>query len=159
MTSRPPPIVRAAEPDDLPALMRMARAFYAASPCIHYIPFCPESMAETMTRLATDPGACLLVGEVDGETVAMIAGVSVTHYVNANHLTAQELFWWCDPSARGSGVALKLLAALEEWARKIESRTMFISSTANLEPDKLARFYRRKGFDAVDLSYAKSLEN
>lgn len=159
MTSRASPIVRPAEPADLPALMRMARAFYAASPCIHYIPFCPESMAETMTRLATDPGSCLLVGDVAGEVVAMIAGVSVTHYVNANHLTAQELFWWCDPSARGSGVAFALLAALEDWARKIESRTMFISSTANLTPDKLARVYRRKGFDVIDLNYAKNLEN
>jgi GNAT superfamily N-acetyltransferase len=151
--------VRPAEPDDLPALMRMAQDFHAASPCAPYIQFCPASMADTFHRLAVNDEACLLVGEVGGEVLGMIAGVATPHYVNAVHTTTQELFWWVDPAARHTRVGLRLLQAFEDWARAVGSRTLFMASTATLTPDKLARFYRRKGYGAVDVNYAKNLEN
>lgn len=159
MSIRPSPIVRPARPEDLPALLRMLRAFHAASPCIDYIPFCHVSMVETAIRLSTDPKSCFLVGEVESEVHAMIAGVSSPHYVNAAHFTAHELFWWVDPEARSTRVGVRLLEAFEDWAKSIGSSTLFMASTVTLTPEKLARFYRRKGYDAVDVNYAKNLES
>lgn len=151
--------VRPAEPDDLPALMRMAEQFHAASPCASYVPFCPASMADTFHRLAVGDSSCLLVGQNGGKVQGMIAGVASPHYVNAAHTTTHELFWWVDPAARHTRIGLRLLQAFEDWAKQAGSATLFMASTATLEPDKLARFYRRKGYGAVDVNYAKNLEN
>jgi GNAT superfamily N-acetyltransferase len=151
--------VRPAEPDDLPALMRMAEQFHTASPCAAYIPFCPASMADTFHRLAVGETSCLLVGDVGGEVLGMIAGVASPHYVNAAHTTTHELFWWVDPAARHTRTALRLLQAFEDWAMAIGSSTLFMASPATMTPDKLARFYERKGYGAVDVNYAKNLEN
>lgn len=151
--------VRPAEPDDLPALMRMTQDFHAASPCASYVPFCPASMADTLHRLAVNDESCLLVGEVGGEVLGVIAGVASPHYVNAAHTTTQELFWWVDPAARHTRVGLRLLQAFEDWAKQVGANTLFMASTATLTPDKLARFYQRKGYGAVDVNYAKNLEN
>lgn len=151
--------VRPAEPDDLPALMRMTEQFHAASPCAAYIPFCPASMADTIHRLAVEDTSCMLVGEVSGEVLGMIAGVSSPHYVNAAHTTTHELFWWVDPAARHTRLGLRMLQAFEDWAKRIGSGTLFMASTATLTPDKLARLYERKGYGAVDVNYAKNLEN
>lgn len=152
-------VVRPAEPDDLPALMRMTQEFHAASPCSTYIPFCPASMADTLHRLAVSDSSCLLVGAVGGDVQGMIAGVASPHYVNAAHTTTHELFWWVDPKARHTRLGLRLLQAFEDWAKQMGSGTLFMASTATLTPDKLARFYQRKGYGAVDVNYAKNLEN
>lgn len=152
-------VVRPAEPDDLPALMRMTEQFHAASPCATYIPFCPASMAGTLHHLAVGDDCCLLVGEIDAEVQGVIAGVASPHYVNAAHKTTHELFWWVDPAARHTRMGLRLLQAFEDWARSVGAGTLFMASTATLEPEKLARFYQRKGYGAVDVNYAKNLEN
>jgi len=150
--------VRPAQASDIKALMRMAESFHAASPCNGLIEFDPVSMANTFRTLATEPRACLLVAEVDGDVCAMVAGVLAGHYVNESHLVAQELFWWADEEARGSSAGPRLLSAFEDWARDEGASTVIMASTSTLTPEKLARYYERKGYRPVDVNYAKNLE-
>ena len=151
-------VIRPAHASDLPALMDMAADFYAASPCTDIIEFDPVSMSNTFRRLATTSSACLLVGQVDGEAMAMIAGALSEHYLNSKHIIAQELFWWSDPRARGTGAAIRLLQGFEDWAREQGAGTVIMASTSTLAPQKLARLYARRGYKSVDVNYAKRLE-
>jgi GNAT superfamily N-acetyltransferase len=54
-----------------------------------------------------------------------------------------------DPSARGSGVAVAVLRALEEEARGLGARRVVLE-TGTRQPDAI-RFYAREGYDEVPL--------
>ena len=150
--------IRPAKPDDLPELMRMAHLFHDAS-CYGHIKLCESSLATTFEKLATHERGLLLVGEIDGAIVAMSGAIAQPHWFNERHLIGQELFWWCDPAARGKGVALRLMKAMEEWARTVGCKTFCMASTANLEPEKLRRFYQRRGYVPQDIYYAKEVNH
>lgn len=150
--------IRTAQPEDLPALMRMAQDFHAASPAVETVQFCPRSMAETFQSLATGDRSILFVAD-DEElgVIGMIAGVFYPHYLNAMHIAAQELFWWCDPSARGKGAGLALIKAMEDWAKDIGAKTLYMASTSNPNAEKLAKLYQRRGFSKHDIYFAKRI--
>jgi len=54
-----------------------------------------------------------------------------------------------DPSARGSGVAVAVLRALEEEARGLGAHRVVLE-TGTLQPDAI-RFYAREGYEQVPL--------
>ncbi|WP_328914132.1 MULTISPECIES: GNAT family N-acetyltransferase [unclassified Streptomyces] len=54
---------------------------------------------------------------------------------------------YVDPASRGSGVAPRLLLALEEWARD-RSWTSLRLETGNAQPDAI-RFYTRSGYTRI----------
>ena len=151
--------IRPAIPSDLPKIMQMLRNFYDASCYGGVVDFCERSCADTIAELARSPKHIVLVGEVGGDVVSMAAAVSMPHWANAKQLVAQEMFWWCEPSARGSGIALRLLGGLEAWARSMHCHSFCVASTATneLKPDKLATLYKRRGFVPQDIFYAKRL--
>lgn len=53
------------------------------------------------------------------------------------------------PEARGSGVAVAVLRALEEEARRLGARSVALE-TGTLQPDAI-RFYEREGYESIPL--------
>lgn len=151
------PLIRRALPADLPALRRMAQAFHSASCYAQNVPLDLGSFAETVAGLASGTGGVVLLAERQGEPCGMAAAVAMRHWFNASHVTGQELFWWVDEGARGTGAGFALLAGLEDWARAAGCQTFCVASTANLTPEKLARVYRRRGYVPQDIFYRRTL--
>lgn len=151
------PTVRQARPDDMPELQRMAQAFHAVSGYADYAPLNLDTFASTIANLATSDASVVLVADTGNALCGMAAASATRLWFNSAHTTGQELFWWVDEAARGTGAGFALLRALEDWARGMGCGTYVMFSTANLAPEKLAKVYKRRGYAPHDIQYLRRL--
>ena len=146
-------MLRRATPHDIEACLAMCRCFYDESG-LREQPYDESSMRVTLDRLMGSEGGLLLLTEVDGALTGMAAALAYPSYFNGLSV-AQELFWWVRPERRGTSDGVRLLKAIEEWAkdRGCVSLTMIclpIESPAE-------SVYQRCGYRACERSYIKEL--
>lgn len=142
-------MVRAADALDLPELLAMCRRFHAASGYASF-GFDEAGMLDTLNR--TMRMGCVLIA--DG---GMLAGVVYPIFFNPSHLQAQELFWWVDEEARGSGVGKELKDAFEAWARDNGCRSVSMLCLETLDADRVEKMYLRDGYRATERAFVKEL--
>jgi GNAT superfamily N-acetyltransferase len=75
--------------------------------------------------------------------------------VNSSDLVATEMFWYSDKNARGCGLAL--FSAFERWAKENGAKHAIMVHLSNSMPEKLRRFYGKKGYCEVDTHYMKEI--
>lgn len=133
--------------EDLPALLRMGRAF-----CEALGEDCDTgTMQATAVNLIDNPMGVMLV-----EDGGMAGALCYPHFFNASRLIAQELFWWVEPGARGRGVGVKLLHDLEQWALNMGAERLLMVSMASLP--NVGVLYERKGYRAFEQTWIKELQ-
>lgn len=147
--------VRAATPDDIPACLEFGQRFFDESGFSAETAFDAESTEATFRHLINSEDGAMLVAVNDGEIVGMAAALAYPHYFNVNSRTAQELFWWVAPSARGGTAGVRLLQALETWARGKGCTTLSMVCLTIDSPAE--RIYARMGYRATERSYIKRL--
>lgn len=109
-------------------------------------------MRRTLLQLMSNDDAALFVA--DGGIAAALA---YPHYFNAASKTAQELFWWVRPDKRGGPTGIRLLRAIEEWARGRGCKTLSMICLPALKESPAERVYQRTGYRASERSYIKRL--
>lgn len=92
-------------------------------------------------RLET-PGTYNVVASLDERTVGMASGVPGDGGV------CELRSVWVGPDARGLGVADRLIAAVETWARQSDATTLKLAVIPGNEP--AVALYRRNGFVLTD---------
>ncbi len=139
-------MTRLATLNDIDACVRMGGSFAQLAK----VTADESSMRETLERLV-DSGALF----VDGDPVSAMAAVLIyPHYFNRDQISAQELFWWVDESARGTGVGRRLLNAIESAARDAGAHSLTMVSLAANPVEKL---YEAAGYVAQESSFVKVL--
>jgi RimJ/RimL family protein N-acetyltransferase len=146
--------VRQATEMDIPQIVDMAGAFFFEMRAVE-LSFDEESAADTAMKLITSDDGSLIVAEMDGKLVGMAGAIAFSHYMSASNKVAQEMFWWVDKEHRGGIVAMRLLRAMEDWAKErgCSSLTMIclpIDSPAE-------EIYKRTGYRPLERSYIKEL--
>lgn len=144
-------MIREASVEDIPRLVEMAEAFHALSP-YQGVAFDGDSFARSIERYLSDPCWTVKVLDEDG-VVGLAIAVVQAFYFNEDEITAQELMWWVDPDSRGGG--LRLLYALEGWARDKGAKTLAMGDVPGLR--SLESLYRRRGYEPADNLYIRSL--
>lgn len=92
----------------------------------------------------------ILLTEKDGIPVGMV-GVTVLPHMLTGRPYGAEVFWWCNPEARGHG--LRLLKAAERWAEAHGAETMqFVAPTPDVE-----RLYQHLNYAKIETAYEKDL--
>lgn len=71
-------------------------------------------------------------------------------------LVAQELFWYVEPDA-GFKAAVGLYKELETWAKTRGAKRLNMACVCNKHMSSLRRFYEKRNFRPVDVSYFKDL--
>lgn len=150
------PTIREAVAADLEHVLALARNFFAATSYADIIDFDDQSFIGTFNHLIQGGGVCL-VGEMDGQILGFTGAMAYPFYFNANHKTGQELFWWVEPQARGSGLGSHMFKALEQWARDQGCKTFSMIALDSLRPEAVAKVYRRSGYLPSEHSYIKEL--
>lgn len=150
MLHAPSFVIRDATYDDIPQLLAMGERFAEATGLSDIIPY-DAATVENLFRLLIDgDNGILLI--TDGGAVGALMFPAM---INANHITAQELFWWVDPDKRGHGV--RLMRALEEAARERGAQSLMMSTIGALDNDGLAAFYERNGYRRADRNFLGAL--
>lgn len=136
-------MIRRAVPEDIHAILAMGQAFFEETGWDKHADFDARSFAYSC-GLIMDHGV-FLVAERDGQPVGMAAAGISPAYWNRNVLTAQELFFYCNPANR-KGTGRNLMEALEH-AVKARGVVLFsMSAEEGLRAEALGRLYRSRQY-------------
>lgn len=150
-------MIRHATTDDIPALIKCGREFFAEAAVLGgcNVRFSEHKLAATLADIIGKEGAIVLVAEYDGEIVGGLAAVAFPYYF-ADGMTAQELFWWIDPARRGGLTGIKMLHMVESWARELGCDTLTMIAIA-IPDSPASRIYLREGFKVLEAHFMKEL--
>lgn len=146
-------MVRALTVDELPEAALMGPAFFAEGK----LPgsFVPAVFVTKWSWLIENGIGFILGLFREGKLCGAFGGIA-TEDLNDGVKVANECFWFVKPEARGRG--FELLLAYEEEARRLGCARCSMIHLINLQPEKLAEVYERRGYRAVETSYFKELK-
>jgi ribosomal protein S18 acetylase RimI-like enzyme len=149
-------MIRAATPDDMPALLKMGAAFFVEAGLpdkgVTFDGLTFEVFCATLGQ-----HGLLLVAEGKQEVVGMIGVALAPAFWNAGVTLAQECFWYVDPSCRKGKFGPALL---DEMQRQAAARGAILCSMVaehGLRGDAVGQLYRRKGFAPAESTYWKRI--
>jgi hypothetical protein len=153
-------MLRLATLSDIPALIIMLKDFQLEAGCYGNITPCDVSLDKSLRFFMLSGRSAVIVGEVDGELIAMTGIMLSPSWFNENQTVARELFWYIKPAFRNIGrLAIQMFNWLEKWAVDVRANELAMARTSTLSPEKLDKFYRKKGFSPADSYYTKGLKN
>lgn len=148
-------MIRPAVISDLARLQDMGARFFAASGLDRWFHYKPRCFSQVCANFMTSDKAVILVGEGQMGAIAMAAALAYPCWFDAEHLTAQELFWWVDPTQRGGPMGAHLRQGLEDWARGKGCLTMEMGALEAARPEALAHLYERQGYGPKERVFCK----
>ncbi len=150
-------MIRAATPDDLPALLEMGRVQFLGSEWHKRDPaaFDDESFLAYLEQL-TESGLLLVADS--GERVVGMFGANISALIcNRNLLLLLGTLWYCEPEFR-KDAGLALLEAAEQIAKARGVRFSVVSVDNDDEHSAaLNRLYRRVGYQPTEQVYLRGL--
>lgn len=149
--------IRQLDADSIPAYVDMLAAFHATCPVSELITFDPEGTAEFLRTAITNDNFLALYAEVDGAPVGIASAAIYPMYFNPSALAAQEMWWWIEPSHRGSGAARGMFKALENWAAAYGATALFMVALHNDNVERMGKLYARSGYKPMERTFVKGL--
>lgn len=150
-------IVRRAEIDDLPEYIRLGRRFHAASPVSTAIPFDPQGFGIFYLNSLHNPNVGLWLAEQDGKVLGVAGVMLYPMYFSPSNLVAQELWWWLEPEARGTGAGGKMHEMIEAWALENGASALFMIALEDDNSSKMESLYVRKGYKPMERTFIKEV--
>ncbi len=153
-------MIRAAVPDDLPALLEMGRAFFDEAGHAAEHPFCEHSFGKTL-RLLGEAGLLLVVDQ-EGDVIGMAAADVAPAFWNHAIKMGREAFFYVRPKHR-TGLGKLLIKALED-VSLAHGATVFdlVAERGSPRPDSkitrgeaLGRLYQAHGYALAESTYRK----
>ena len=149
-------MIRRATKADIPALTFMGRKFFEESGFGAEMVFDEESLRKTLEHLLdSDDGVVFIAIGANGRPIGGAGAMAYPYYFNLACRAGQELFWWIDPEIRGGLVGIRLLHALEAWAKERGCRTFTMISLPAIGDSPAARIYPRMGYRPSEHSFIK----
>lgn len=146
--------VRLATLEDIPEILKFAKAFMKASP-YRLMTFDPKKGKDFLTSLIDSPlsEGVVLLALKDGKPVGFLVGVASQPVFSSNKFS-MELGWWVEPEHRGCRGALLMYAAYEDWAKRVGCSHIQGAYLPGVSPD-LDKFYKKRGYVLTESSYVK----
>ncbi len=146
---------------DLDCLEDFGEKFHAASPLAAVSEFDrPSFRAMATSYIMGFKGGvdgCLLVASDQGKAVGFLMAMVYPCWFNENIKTGQDLVWWIEPEYRSFKLARAMFDALEHWAREQGAHFFIMALTESMDPERLGRWYERRGYKLTERHYAKDL--
>jgi len=149
-------MIRIATSADLPRIVEMAEKFFRQTKMYSVTGFDEESIKKTFSFLDGEKGVCYVL-EIDGHVVGMVGALAYEFYMNLSIRIGQELFWWVDDDHRGSSGSIKMMKAIEEWAKKAGCVSFAMIALDGIDHEKVCSIYSRLGYSKSEYVYVKEL--
>ncbi len=150
-------IVRQANEHDADGYTEAAAKFHSASPMHGVIAFDPDGYKQFFLQSLKNDSVGIWVCEVDNKVAGICGAISYPLYFNPSSLVVQELWWWLDPVARGSGAGSKMFKQIEQWAKAKNADALFMIALEDERASKMERLYARAGFKPMERTFIKEV--
>src|SRR5579863_550318 len=145
-------LIRELQIPELGKLTECAREFYASSRFLEE--FDPARFRKIWTELMETGAGVIFSCEKEGCIAGAIGGI-IHKDIYGHSLIAEEFFWFVQEEYRGDGLLLYL--AFEKWAIARGAASIQMVHLLDLMPEKVAKFYRRQGYEPIETRYSKKL--
>jgi GNAT superfamily N-acetyltransferase len=145
-------MIRRASIADLARLEPVAAEFYKASKFLKT--FSIDKFSAIWRQFIEADFGVIFIAEQNGEIQGTIGGV-IHPDIYGEHLVAEEFFWYVKESERGCGIQLYM--EFEDWAKRRGASEIQMVHLMDSMPEKLTKFYRSRGYEAVETRYSMSL--
>jgi GNAT superfamily N-acetyltransferase len=150
------PEIRQAVMADVPSIMKMGRHFYDASPYPEFAEYDEDAVGGVFARMIASDQAAIIVASYGDDDPFGCIGLMLSPLFFAPGMTVcNELFWWVEPEQRGCG--MYLVEAGEEWARGKGADVLAMSAIVEMEGDRIARMYERRGMVRAETTFMKGI--
>lgn len=146
-------MIRRGTPDDFDSVIPLCERFWQETEFDE--PFEPEQSLFTL-NLAFDCGIFAVV-EQQGDIVGFAAGIKSPLLGNGSVFSGIEVAWWINPEDRKGIVGCRLFDFMESLARASGVKYWCMVSLHALNPEKVNRFYERKGYHPTETTYMRCL--
>tara|TARA_R110000751_G_scaffold289163_3_gene395392 strand:- start:503 stop:952 length:450 start_codon:yes stop_codon:yes gene_type:complete len=93
----------------------------------------------------------------DDRPIGIILGFIQPHYFDQTYLGLVELTWYVDPKERSGIWSIKLFKEFEALGEEKGVAYILTSLRNNSTPEKLERFYKKRGYASEELTFIKRL--
>ncbi len=142
-------MIRTATLSDIPALVRMGRAFVETGVDI---PFDENYASRSIQGMMLAYDREVFVLDLDGKISGMLCA-AVADSPLAPVRVGVEIVFWIDPEARGRW-ANQFIQAYEAWAKNLGAHAASLSSLADVP---VGKFYERAGYCHTETTHSKVL--
>ena len=149
--------IRKATNLDIAKVLPLIRAFHKETLEPFGMGFDPISVEATI-KLFIDQGVGLLV-EKKGQIVGMIGGAVIPSFTDYSQKIFAECIWYILPKHRGGSAGIKLLKLVEDYCQNIGIKKIIMIGMCDDGIGRLAAFYNKMGYKAVEIHYIKDLTN
>ena len=94
------------------------------------------------------------VMEKDGKIIGVIAG-NFVQFPTSDFKVFQEIIWYVLPEYRKHGI--KLFRETEKHCKSIGIQAVIMGNMANLNNDKMDKFYKSQGYKTLEVQWVKIL--
>ncbi len=112
----------------------------------------------SLQKLIQSPNVVYFLAIEDDKIIGSIGG-AVLPYFFSTRKKVGDLGFYVEPEYRGSRAAIKLVHALESWAKEMEVEDVYLGQTTGVEVDKTRDFYERLGYKVVGVNTIKHLKD
>ena len=149
--------VRRARREDKKAFVRQAEAFFDVSPMSTRVNFDKHGFAKFYDQKLESDTVAFWVVELDGKVVGICGAMIFPLYFSPETMTAQELFWWIEPEARGTTANKQMMFEMQSWAEQAGASQFFMIALENDRSKAMERVYNRNGFTPIERTFTKEL--
>ncbi|MEB3203044.1 MAG: GNAT family N-acetyltransferase, partial [Synechococcus sp.] len=121
------------------------------------IPFDPQGFGIFYLNSLHNPNVGLWLAEQDGKVLGVAGVLLYPMYFSPSNLVAQELWWWLEPEARGTGAGGKMHEMIESWALENGASALFMIALEDDNSSKMANLYARKGYKPMERTFIKEV--
>lgn len=151
-------MLKIAEPLDALVVTDMLLKFHQHSPYTH-IPVEKDYVYDMVSKtIAMDKSVNVIIlgQDVEGTSRGMVIG-QTAYFPLTGERIASEIAWWVDPEFRKTDLGVDLLTAYEYWAKTVGCKYVQSVALRNEYSHILERFYKSKGYAAMETCYLKEL--
>lgn len=144
---------------DLPAVIRLAKNFHAASP-YKTLSFDREKVREFAQSIIDSDKTekIAILAMEDDKPVGLIAGYTARPLFS-KELISYELMWWVEPEYRHLKHGLLLIQAYEDWALRVGCKYVIGATLGEVFPEKMAdKYFESNGFTKAEFAYVKEVK-
>jgi GNAT superfamily N-acetyltransferase len=148
-------MIREMEEKDIPYLIDLGYKMHQEG-TFKNLDYDREKCKKLGNTLLTNPDFKCFISEDDKGYTGMMIGYITTYYFNHQKF-ASDLLLYVDPEKRGGFAAVRLIKAIEKWAKTRGAEEMRVDSHVGVNADLVKKLYERLKYETIGHTFRKVL--